>query len=825
MTPTALLLASIEDEFVAESHRDYSAWSLSDLAHASDRQIGQANVRVTRSVSPDEAHELARIYGRWLPAARQRDQWTVELRVRSGLAHILMQVIVPNRDEARMRASEIFEQIGNECTTKKDKPGAAIALTNSALAILQMHNATQEQIQKARQMCVETKRMRKKGSVDFAYSQMNLALAERLAIRFSQAPDKSMQFKNVLRSFDQAYRLFKKNDHLSSQYKAIYHQNVLETLNDLIDYETNRTEEKLFPPSIPENLDDDSIAEDLGRVAFVRALRSNPHALGFDRTPEWVPSHDEIIRHLVATNPELSDRIAKVKEFVRTSSKAQAPLQIRLFQTETAVAGALGVPDIPWESLEETWRKGEVESYFLTARSILTWTESASFSPQTQYLNLLERIHECLLIFRRSWSVEDIRRLIERNPLTFRFTGCAFAQLSDWKSAFLVLEASRGLVSSKTLDSDPLEHFDHDDSISWIHITHSPNATYCIMRQGVNFSGIALPELSGSTLTARFINLTAEMAGPLSVGPIDRRRAVASAEEIGQLLEPISAWITSNAGPQVALIPGGFYQAFPIWACGTLGNSVLDGTRRVFTVPSREISIKNAIRKLDSTRGEVASIKVLDASSIPGQAQLKWSPREKTAIRKLMSQGIEFSEEDATRTSVLDSFNLDDIVHFTGHSVADLDPLQSRLLTYSGDVTCEDILDRGITSRLVLFDSCESGLARNAIMQDEMLTLSTAAYYAGADLVIDTSWTVYDPPAFAFTAKFYESLGGATQVTFSSVYQAYVHAVSWLKKATLSDLDGLRQEYGVPVGALSGSDLAFTFYDWSAFGVVGIDLN
>jgi CHAT domain-containing protein len=151
--------------------------------------------------------------------------------------------------------------------------------------------------------------------------------------------------------------------------------------------------------------------------------------------------------------------------------------------------------------------------------------------------------------------------------------------------------------------------------------------------------------------------------------------------------------------------------------------------------------------------------------------------------------------------------------------------MRSHLVTYTGDVSCKDILDRGINAQLVVFGSCQSGLARNFIMPDEMLTLQTAAYYAGADFVIGTSWSVYDPPVFAFTVKFYERLGTSPTFTASAIYQAYVYAVSWLRKASRADLDLLRQKYGVPANPLSGTEPAFTFYDWSAFGIVGIDLS
>lgn len=824
MTPTEVLVASIENAFASESHRDYSAWSLTDLRIAAHRQIGQANDRVTRSLTVDEAVALARIYGRWLPAARQRGEWKVESSIRSGLAQILMNVIVPNRDESRLRASELLEQIGNECIYNNDKLGAAIALTNSALAILEMHNATVGQIEKARQMCIKTKQMREKGSVDFAYSQMNLALADRKTVKLSREPDKRMQFKNILRSFDQAYRIFKKHKHLSSKYRAVYHQNILETLNDIIDYETDKVEKRLFPVSIPEGFVFDS-SIGLDRVDFVRALRSNPLTLGYGETPDWVPSHKQIVCEVVAEIPEIYSRISKVKEFIKASTKVHDQLQIRLFQTETAVAGEFVTPEIPWDSLEATWESGYIESYFLTACSVLTWSESAPLSPPGKYSVLLGRIYECLLNFRRYWSVDDIGRLLARNPLTFRFASCGFAQLGDWKSAFLALEASRGLVSSKTLDMDPLEYLNCDDSVSWVHITHNPYATYCIMRKDGQFSGIELPALSGAILSAYFVNLTPNKAGPLSGRKIERGRAIKFAEEISQLLKPLSDWLDSNTGSRVALIPGGYYQAFPVWACGSIGESVLDGIRKVYSVPSREIAIRNSGRNRPALDAEPARLRVLDASAVPGSDELKWSSKEGIAIRSIMSPVTDFVEEDATRSSFLNALNSDDIVHFTGHSSADADPIRSHLVTHSGDVSCEEILDRGIKAKLVVLGSCESGLARNFTMQDEMLTIQTAVYYAGANFVIGTSWSIYDPPAFAFTVKFYEHLGSNPNIDASSIYQSYVFAVSWLRKASRSELDVLRKRYGVQANPLAGNEPAFTFYDWAAFGVVGVDLN
>ena len=108
-----------------------------------------------------------------------------------------------------------------------------------------------------------------------------------------------------------------------------------------------------------------------------------------------------------------------------------------------------------------------------------------------------------------------------------------------------------------------------------------------------------------------------------------------------------------------------------------------------------------------------------------------------------------------------------------------------------------------------------------------MLSLQSAMYYAGVDLVVGTSWPIRDVAGFVFSVKFYETLAasclGQSEPLASSVVDTCAAAQAWMRSASVGDVNALIQGYGAPpVVGSPDKALAFDFYDWGAFGVVGV---
>jgi len=395
------------------------------------------------------------------------------------------------------------------------------------------------------------------------------------------------------------------------------------------------------------------------------------------------------------------------------------------------------------------------EDYLTSALSFLSW-EEASKSSGDRYLVLLRRVVECILVIRATWFAQDVERLLMRRPFAFRFAACELGRLGHWEDGFRLLEATRGIVSSRSADL-PL-HSDEADPISnamsWLHISNSPRAAYVFVFQDGSYFGREFDELGGKELTAEFVNLT--RGGLLVDQDDDRTLAKTSALRISKLLEPIADWIDEQCGDRVVLLPGGYFQAFPLWACGRLGDSWLAGRKLISTAPSRAIAIRSA--KSGNALMTFRTLAVQHASSAPGSKPLKWSECEPSAISDVAQSYLSVETFYASHKSLVASLQSADAVHFTGHSSADLDPHKSALITYGEPLTVREILDASVSSSVVVLGSCQSALARNAQRQDEMLSIQTAMFYSGAKCVVGTSWPIIDPAGFVFTVKFYESL-------------------------------------------------------------------
>ncbi|WP_207547240.1 CHAT domain-containing protein [Mycobacterium talmoniae] len=651
---------------------------------------------------------------------------------------------------------------------------------------------------------------------------MNLAIAESQILKRKLPPqERSAKYQQILKSFDRASRVFKK--HGARHYKSIYHMSIIDTLMGWLGHEIEESRKSLYVGCIPPGFSIPNSFELTG-AELVQMLIRNPGVLGLLETPEWVPAWPDVIKDALGRVPTFGRRLKEAESFIERSSKSNHDLRIKVFELKSMLSQLTGLPEPPFDSFDSRWNAGLLEDYLTSALSFLMWERSDEYA-ENRYLTLLKRVLDCVIAIRSTWSAEDVERLLTRRTLAFRFSACELGRLGHWREGFLLLEATRGLVSSRSiadisLDSDEVDPISRNGS--WVHVSHSPRAAYVFVFKDGNYFGKEFNGLGGWELTAEFLNLT--RGGLLVDQDGDRTLAEASALRISKLLEPIADWVDEQCGNRIALLPGGYFQAFPFWACGHLGDSWLAGRKLISMAPSRAVAVRNAKKRSGPTAS--CSLSVQRASSVPGYNQLNWSEREADVITDGAPSHVNVSISDASRESLLMSLLSADAVHFTGHSSADIDPYESALITYGEPLSVRDILGASVSSSIVVLGSCQSALARNALRQDEMLSIQTAMFYSGCESVIGTSWPIRDAAGFAFTVKFYESLwhlmGSVDSLGVEVAIRACASALLWMRSVSVDELNSMFEHYGAPRVSGEPQEKAFGFYEWAAFGVVGV---
>ncbi|WP_143547121.1 CHAT domain-containing protein [Rhodococcus sp. 05-2255-1e] len=824
MSATEELLEGIESEFNASSElKDSSNLAGSDLLQAAKRKTEHARSLIEGSVSVGTAFQVARLLGECYGVAMQYGNKRNELEVRSVLAHAIARMLAPSRDECRRDASRRFFEIAEESSRIRDRTAAAIDLTNGALCLIELHNPTADEVAESVKACQKSLGMRERNSVDFAYAQLNVALVKRKALPYTNEPDWPGAYKQILKDLDRAYRVFKKFPFESAEYKSKYFHNVLETLEYWFRYELAVSRNAL-DAAASSAVEYRASQAGLKPIDYIVALRANPAVLGFPVTPDWVPTNLAITLKALPRIGQIRERIAKAEKYTEDSSRRNTSLMLKLFRLKSMLSEVDGRPVFPWSAMDRLWEKLDWEHYFIYASDILQWDLADDPSASFEYPQMLTRISQCVVKFRKEWSQADVAGFLSRNPITFRFAACELARLRHWEAAFGLLEYSRGINSSRSWNEDPSLYEKIEDSISWVHVTHSPHASYVIVRTEGSYKGAEFKELSGTKLVPNFTNFMS--GGMLRAGDIGRARSAVIAESIEKLCTPLADWIAEETGGSLVLMSGGYYQGFPLWACGGLGKKLISGEKQVTLAPSRTVAMRNSLSGVPP--GVEPGMFLAEASAVPGCAELNWSRYEKGVVEKSIGAKIPTIAEDATIGNVLEGIGKYRLFHFTGHSIAREDPLDSALITYSGEVKVRSILDIQCSADLAFFGSCESGLAMNFSMQDEMLSIQTASYYSGARMALGSVWPIADLSGFVFSKLFYENLGTVVNrndgvISDFDIVSSYSQSIAWMSRATVSDVIALTDGLGSHTAVVDPSVRAFRFYDWAAFGLVGFD--
>jgi hypothetical protein len=819
MTATSELIAGIESAFEAGRISGDTTYANGATAHELGKERYDRAVHLTRrECSFSDAIQAAELYG-YAAGISKANNLGYEDDCEARLAMLLEWVVVPNRDEARLRASRLMYDLGERFLARGKKNLGAMQLTNGALAIAEMNNATLSQQESAAETLRRALRMRAPGSIDFAYGLTNLTVIETQLVHRLPKSERSAAYRNVLRRLNKANKLFAKNKEKVP--RSLYQGAVLEALTRWLSHELDLATELAYSNSVPETENID--LKGLSKSDYVSAIVSNFAALGLDSLPEWVPEPEPIVQAAIDKIPMFWGCVERARNYLKASTAPRTQIDLKLYGLRR-MAHQQAV--FPYESMDALWSSMQLELYLTWAIKCMNWQDRLTPYDDSQYRALMKRSGQCIRTLRSTWSARDVERLLERNPLEFRFIACELARLEEWKDSFELLEATRGLMSSRTLNDNPDAFDGVADPVSWVHLTHSPMGTYGICLRDGTYFGCAFSSLNGSELAATFSNI-AGSGLLLEQNTKGSTAAANAASEIARILAPIGDWICEVSGEDIVVMPGGFYQSFPVWSIGTLGNDVSEGQRRVSNSPSRSVAYKNSETR--TRRAQPSSLFAIEeAGSVPGFAALPWSQHEPTTLTSICGGFIEVTTNPATFDSLSNSLSNSLATHFTGHSYASPDPYLSAIVTYGERVTVKHLLDLDICSSLVVLGSCQSGLALNFKQQDEYLSIQSAMFYAGARYCIGTSWPVRDYVAFAFSVQFYSAMRAlqepASGADLSPTRESFAQVVKWMRNSTIAEANRLFAKYKAPQLEGDPKSLAFRYYDWAAFGVVGTPL-
>lgn len=742
--------------------------------------------------SPEAARAAVPLLGRRLKIAKTIGYEIAEAKVFADFATLIRSTTFPDHDESLRYASRIFFQTGQRFAAISDFENSVISFANSSLCYLELFDPTLDELKSAHDTLIKTFKWRRKGTEDAAFHQFLLSMAINQLVNAREIAPTPTILKKIFRGFNRAHHLFKV--HNSQIDEKVYHLNIIEALTTWLRWEKSNVEKEMAD-SIPELIPFLDRPPGLSRIQVLSVLRANPAVLGFNETPAWVPSHAKILEKALERIPKFDEYLNSATDYIKLNPDATDEIELGISSLRHILAPLHGQPQFPLDELKTLWLTKDYEGFIVRVfQEIATPPDDYSVT----YVETLINIKKAIEFLRLSWAEPRLHRFLQRNPVSLRFTACELARMNHWKEAFQLLELTRGLVASGTASKmvSKTSHSSSNPERVWIHLTHSPKGTYLICSEKDHYFGATFPEITGSLLSTLFSGF--HPPGLLSlmsnVSRVERR---ASVDEIRMALLPVSEWILKQKTKTIVLHPGGFFQAFPIWSVGKIPEEIESERFALFQVPSQTLSINHSQFERESYH----SISVQEAATVPGQVSLPLAEKECEWILERAPSDWITSSEAATPESILNAAKDCSTVHYSGHSLSNINPLKSALHTYGGTLTVERILNCSLKAKLVLLGSCESGLPQNFQMQDEFLSIQSAFWYSGVSYVAGTHWSVTDRAASAFAKSFYKHLFKLMSSDDTSPDKAIY--LSWVKAVSC-----LRQQFDDPL-------------EWSAFSLIG----
>lgn len=227
------------------------------------------------------------------------------------------------------------------------------------------------------------------------------------------------------------------------------------------------------------------------------------------------------------------------------------------------------------------------------------------------------------------------------------------------------------------------------------------------------------------------------------------------------LIEPIEAYLPSQPGARITIIPHGPLFSLPFAALRDAQNRYL--------LERYTLQYAPAISVLQFTAASAAHVDglaphfllVADPSGMQklGLPQLPGSRREVSDVaRRLPADEVTVLTGAGVQTAAVRSAAArSTVLHFATHGIVDDNkPFDSFLALADGKLTARDIYGLNLNADLVFLSACRSGMGK--VTGDGVLGLTRAFLYAGTRSVIATLWDVADEPTAKLVASFYKNV-------------------------------------------------------------------
>lgn len=272
-------------------------------------------------------------------------------------------------------------------------------------------------------------------------------------------------------------------------------------------------------------------------------------------------------------------------------------------------------------------------------------------------------------------------------------------------------------------------------------------------------------------------------------GAADRVRdlAVDLEDLFHEQLAPVTTLLGRVCDPDEVLVvcPTGALHLVPLGAA-RIGNQILLERNPLALLPSA--SMIRGLRSAAHAQSEVAAAVFGDPTGdLPGGREEAVQVARRFGVDPLLGPA-------ATHDAVLTGLGQARIVHVSAHAKFDVgDPMASGVRLADGVLSAREIIGRQAPGlRMVALSACETGISHTD-QAEELLGLTRALLFTGADSVVVSLWKVPDRPTKMIMEEFYAGL-------------SYTSNVRALQAATLS----AREEYGVA-----------RFDRWAGFQLMG----
>ncbi|USC16246.1 CHAT domain-containing protein [Rhodococcus sp. 11-3] len=691
-----------------------------------------------------------------------------------------------------LKSSYIFARIGL-------MRESAIERTNAAVCILEKTFLTDEDLEEAKS-CLDFSFIHKiPHTVDWAHSEFNLGLYyKRLRTRDNEArSDNLRRAKDLMTRSMTFLENHGEYQHLSAAialgqvefflYEAVVALRKEEVIRNHID-------------ELPYNIW--AIAEN-SPLDVAGILESNPSALGLANCPDWYDV-DECETADDNTKAQITDFLEMLADRIDRDpsvdwSTASGARLIRAKLNWVIEKSAANYNALENELLNSHDTDPESRYYFGTE---FAWQGNRHLQ-RPPSLNALRTIASYYTSVIAGRDLDRLEPFIRSRPPQIRFIACQLCDHGLWEEAFFLLEATRLVLHAPLLTSRAPEasgELQRND-ISVLHLTHSPDATYIIARTttdvGPKFSGRRVEEFSGKYLVRLVSSFSQDEFGLLNAqqpgaqGQLSRsiERSMAALNQIAASMEEIAVDRTG-----LLIVTGGLYATLPITSAISARSNKHSF---VAVIPSFRTLRNDNLRKSPSD----ASVSLFSAANVENEETLPNADSEIELVANIwreVKNSVKYST-DARSRPFLESAENSDILHFSGHSHAhNWDPRESTIALDDKSVSVRDLLNEvHAMSSLTVLSSCQSAQTNTVTIPDEFLGIQTGFLYAGSRFVVGSLWPVLDASAPSLMARFHWHLAHSSFIDIESVSHALREAQSWMRAATISDIEQLYAEFGM----------------------------